>query len=328
MARLRVGLLGAGLMGRRHLDALGRDPRVEIVGVADAVPAVAEAAAAGAGARPAATLADLAALGAEAVFVTLPNVFHGPVVLEALERGLHVFSEKPMAVSLAEGRRIRDRVRRGGPVYQMGFNRRWAPAYRFLRERVEAGFEPCSAAAKIDDGDMLTPTWYTDVAVSGGFMYDTAVHLVDMLAWLVGPVETVTALGRRSCYPDHDDIAMLLRCGGDRPVALTTCGHASWAAPQERVELYGDHALLASEDLDRARHATRAQPHVEWQHFPTPDLVTLWGYVAEDREFVDACLGLRPPPVTVEDAFHSIAVLEAAYASLRAGGRPTAVPRE
>jgi predicted dehydrogenase len=86
------------------------------------------------------------------------------------------------------------------------------------------------------------------------------------------------------------------------------------------VELYGDHALLASEDLDRARHATRETPGADWQAFPEPDLVTLWGYVAEDRAFVDACLGLAPPPVTVDDGFHSIAVLEAAYQSIREGG--------
>jgi myo-inositol 2-dehydrogenase / D-chiro-inositol 1-dehydrogenase len=325
---IRVGLIGAGLMGTRHLDALARDARVRVVGVADAAPGAAEKAAAGAGATPVRTLADLVRLGVDAVFVTVPNVYHAALVLEALDHGLHVFSEKPMAIALDDGRRIRERVRTGGRVYQMGFNRRWAPAYRYLRRQVEAGFVPFSANVKINDGDMLTPTWYTNVAVCGGFMYDTAIHLVDMVAWLVGPVETVAALGRKSCYPDDDDIAMLLRCRGDRPVGFTTCGHASWSTPQERVELYGDHALLASEDLDRARLTTREAAQAEWQHFPAPDLVSLWGYVDEDRLFVDACLGGGAPPVTVDDAFHSIAVLDAAYRSLARGGETLAVPTE
>jgi myo-inositol 2-dehydrogenase/D-chiro-inositol 1-dehydrogenase len=172
---------------------------------------------------------------------------------------------------------------------------------------------------------MRTPRWYTNTAVSGGFMYDTAVHLFDMVAWLVGPVEHVAALGRRSCYPDYDDIALLLRCRGDRPVAFSTCGHASWAPPQERAELYGDHALLVSEDLDRARLTTRERPDAAWESFPSPDAVTLWGYVDEDRAFIDACLGPAPPPVTVEDAFHSLAVLEAAYGSIAEGGAPVPV---
>lgn len=325
---MKVGLIGAGTMGRRHLAALSRDGRVEIAGVADAVPEAAKAAAEPVGARPCRDLAALADLGIEAVFITLPNVYHGPVVLEALDRGLHVFSEKPMATTLEEGRRIRERVREGTRVYQMGFNRRWAPAYRFLRQHIDTGFMPFSANVKINDGDMLTPSWYTNVAISGGFMYDTAVHLFDMIAWLIGPIEHVAALGRQSCYPDYDDIALLLRCAGDRPAAFSTCGHASWAPPQERVELYGDHALLISEDLDRARLTTREDPHADWQHFPSSDTVSLWGYVDEDRAFVDACLGVAPPPVTVDDAFHSLAVLDAAYSSIAAGGLPVRVHTE
>ena len=323
---LKVGLIGAGAMGRRHLGALSRDERVAIVAVADIVEEAARAAASEVGAAACRDLGGLMEHGAEAVFVTLPNVYHGRVVLEALERGLHVFSEKPMATTLAEGRAIVDRVRRGRRIYQMGFNRRWAPAYRYLRAQIDAGFVPYSANVKINDGDMLTPSWYTTVAISGGFMYDTAVHLMDMIAWLLGPVETVAALGRQSCYPDYDDIAMLLRCRGDRPVAFTTCGHASWAPPQERIEVYGDHALLVSEDLDRVRVTTRETPDATWRHLPAPDTLTLWGYVDEDRAFIDACLGVAPPPVGVDDAFRSLAVLDAAYTSIRQGGQAISVP--
>ncbi len=323
---VKVGLIGAGAMGRRHLTVLARDKRVTLVGVADAVEGAARAAADEVGARACRDLAGLVQCGAEAVFVTLPNVHHGPVVMEALERDLHVFSEKPMATTLVEGRAILDRVRRGRRVYQIGFNRRWAPAYRYLRGQIDAGFVPYSANVKINDGDMLTPSWYTNVAISGGFMYDTAIHLLDMIAWLIGPVETVSALGRQSCYPDYDDIAMLLRCRGDRPVAFTTCGHASWARPQERIEVYGDHALLVSEDLDRVRLTTRETADAEWRHFSIPDALTLWGYVDEDRAFIDACLGVAPPPVGVDDAFRSLAVLDAAYESIRQGGRPVSVP--
>ncbi len=323
---IAVGLIGAGTMGRRHLEALAADPRVTIVAVADAVETAARSAAAAVGARPCATAAQLADAGAEAVWVTLPNVYHGPVVLECLARGLHVFSEKPMATTLTEGRRIAEQVKASGRVYQMGFNRRWAPAYRHLKEEILGGFAVSSANVMMNDGDMLTPSWYTNPAISGGFMYDTAIHLVDMIAWLVGPVERVAALGRQTCYPDYDDIALLLSCEGGRPVAFSTCGHASWAAPLERVELYGDHALLASEDLDRVRHATREHPNAEWQRLPSASPLALWGYVEEDRAFLDACLGLIPPPVTVEDALHSIAVLDAAYASIDSGGQVIPVP--
>jgi myo-inositol 2-dehydrogenase/D-chiro-inositol 1-dehydrogenase len=322
---IRIGLIGAGTMGRRHLRSLATDARVAIAGVADVAAGAAADAAASVGARPCATLAELAECAIDAVYIASPNVSHAALVCEAFDRGLHVFCEKPMAISLADARTVASRARGSSRVYQMGFNRRWSPAYRFLKRTIDAGFAPTSANVKMNDGDMLTPTWYTNVAVCGGFMYDTAVHLVDMVAWLVGPIESVAAVGRRSFYPDYDDIAMLLRCGGGRPVAFTTCGHASWAAPQERVELYGDHALAVSEDLDRVRLTTRDEPRAPWRHLPSAGELDLWGYVDEDRAFIDACLGHAPPPVTVEDAFHSVAVLEAAYASIRAGGAPVAV---
>ena len=308
-------------MGRRHLDALSRDARVEIVGVADSVEATARRVAEPVGAVPCRTVGDLVDAGTEAVYVTLPNAFHGAVVLEALDRELHVFSEKPMATTLDEARRVAAAARRARRVYQMGFNRRFAPAYRYLKEQVAGGFLPFSANVKITDGDMLTPPWYVDVSLTGGFLYDCAVHMIDLVGWLVGRVRAVSAHGRRSCYPDYDDIALLLRCDGDRPAALTTCGHASWAKPTERVELYGDHALLESEDMNRARHATREAPETAWQVFSSPDEITALGYAAEDRAFVDACLGEAPPPVTVDDAFHSIAVIDAAYRSLSGDGR-------
>lgn len=323
---VNVGVVGAGAMGRKHLDVLATDARVSVVAVVDPVESAAREAAAKVGARPCRTLAELAEAQADAVFVALPNVHHAAVVLEALDRGLHVFEEKPMATSLADARKIAARIRAGDRIYQMGFNRRWSPAYRRLKELIDRGFTPFSANVKINDGDMLTPSWYTNVAVSGGFMYDTAVHLIDMIAWLVGPIERVAALGRLSCYPDYDDIALLMRCRGDRPVTLTTCGHASWSAPQERVELYGDHTLLASEDLDRVRHTTREAPHAPWERLPSTGLLDLWGYLAQDRTFIDACLGVAGPPVTVDDAFHSVAVLDAAYASVVHGGEFLDVP--
>jgi hypothetical protein len=61
---------------------------------------------------------------------------------------------------------------------------------------------------------------------------------------------------------------------------------------------------------------------------PAANTLTLWGYVGEDRCFVDACLGQAPPPVTISDAFHSIAVLDAAYTSIARGGDRINVARE
>src|SRR2546427_9700685 len=105
---VRAGLIGAGTMGRRHLQALSQDHRVELVGVADAVAEAATTAAASVGAQPCPDLAALAALGIAAVFGALPTVSHGPVVLEGRTRRLHAVSDRPMAPPLEGGRQSRD----------------------------------------------------------------------------------------------------------------------------------------------------------------------------------------------------------------------------
>jgi len=109
---VKGGVVGADTMGRRYVGARAADPRVRIVGVVDSAEAVAGDPAAGVAARPCTTLAELADLGIDAVFVALPNVFHAQAVLEALDRGLHVVAEAPMAVSLADA--TLDLVRHGG----------------------------------------------------------------------------------------------------------------------------------------------------------------------------------------------------------------------
>src|SRR5438552_1516549 len=131
---VRVGIVGGGNMGATHARDLMADARVQIVGVADVVRAKAEALARETGAR--------AFERVEAVYVTTPNTKHPPAVLAALARDVHVFCEKPMATSLADARRLREAARRSRGIYQVGHNRRFAPAYRFLKQRIAEGFQP------------------------------------------------------------------------------------------------------------------------------------------------------------------------------------------
>src|SRR5438445_326576 len=98
---LRVGILGAGAMGRTHAEVLARDPRARVAAVADADAVRAGSLAASLGAR---SLPDLEALlreGLDLLVVATPNRFHAEAVREALGRGVAVLCEKPLATSLA-----------------------------------------------------------------------------------------------------------------------------------------------------------------------------------------------------------------------------------
>ena len=136
---MRVGVVGAGFIGRLHALNLKADPRVDLVGVADTVPAAAQRLAGEVGTKALPGLAAL--LDAGVVYVTTPNTHHVEPVLAALAHGAHVFSEKPMATSLDGALRIR-RAAEGA----RRLSDRLQPAVR-QRLRLRAGAHRRRAAA-------------------------------------------------------------------------------------------------------------------------------------------------------------------------------------
>jgi myo-inositol 2-dehydrogenase/D-chiro-inositol 1-dehydrogenase len=322
---MRIGIYGTGQMGLTHARTFAGLDGVTVAGVADVDERRVMAAAAAVGATPCADLGALLDLRLDAVVVAVPNVLHARTTLAALERGVHVFCEKPIATTLDDARRVREAVGRTGLVYQMGFNRRFAPAYAGMRELIGT-MKVFSGTIKMNDGDMRTPAWFTDPAVSGGFMYDTAIHLFDMALWQLGPVDEVQCRARSSCYPDLDDAVALLHFRSGVIAVFSTCGHATWTAPTERVEFYGDHQAVATEGFERLTFtAGLGQPAVtrDFSALPAPERL---GYAQEDRAFVDAVAGRRPPAVSVDDAYRAVELVDACYRSASAGGAMVRLP--
>ncbi len=323
---VKVGILGAGRIGRIHALNLKADPRVALAGIADAVPA---ASARLAGEVQTAALPDLAALldaGADAVYVTTPNTHHVEPVLTLLARGAHVFSEKPMATSLDAARRIRQAAERSRGVYQIGFNRRFANVYAFARRLIDEGrLRPIAAQMKHNRGELREPPWTSDPTVTGGYLYETPVHLFDMARFLFGDVAEVQGWARQSLYAEPDAFTLLLRCDSGLIASVTSVAHASWLFPSERIEVYGDHASVVTEELERAAFSPGPRVQVEAIDCTTMPFEQKWGYVTEDRLFIDAVLGERPPAVTALDAYRATELVEASYRAAREG-RPIALP--
>ncbi len=318
---IKVGVLGAGFIGRIHALILKRDPRVELVGIADVAPAAAARLAAEVETRPADGLPALMDAGAQAVFVCTPNVRHVEPVVTALDAGLHVFSEKPMATSLDGARTIRDAAGRAKGTYQIGFNRRFSNAYRFAKQRIEEGrIVPCLAQMKHNRGELQQPVWTGDASVTGGYLYETPVHLFDMGRFLFGEVAEVTGSARQSAYNELDGFAMLFTFRSGLVASVTSVAHTSWLFPYERVEIYGVHSTIVTEELERAWFSPGVREQVEAVdcfHMPFDQK---WGYIEQDRLFIDAALGERPPAVTAEDGYRATELVEAVYRAARGGG--------
>ncbi|MGH2404123.1 MAG: Gfo/Idh/MocA family protein [bacterium] len=325
---VKVGVLGAGFIGRIHALNLTRDPRVDLIGVADVVPAAASRLAADVGTRTFDGLAALIDAGAQALYVCTPNAQHVEPVTTALAAGVHVFSEKPMATSLDGARMIRNAATRARGVYQIGFNRRFANVYRFAKQRIEdSRLVPRLAQLKHNRGELQQPPWTGDSSVTGGYLYETPVHLFDMGRFLFGDVATVAGQARQSVYNELDGFVMLFTYQNGVVASVTSVAHTSWLFPYERVEIYGTHSTVVTEELERAWFSPGTREQVEGIDCFHMPFEQKWGYVEEDRLFIDAALGERPPAVDADDGYRATELVEATYRAARAG-QPVRLPLE
>src|SRR5262245_8573660 len=137
---LTLGIIGAGHMGTLHAKNLIADQRTHIVGVVDVNQDKAEALAQLCQAQSFPSTQALLETGVEAVYVCTPNTLHTEAVLAALQHHVHVFSEKPMATTRSEARQILEASRTSRACYQIGHNRRFAPVYTFVKQKILAGF--------------------------------------------------------------------------------------------------------------------------------------------------------------------------------------------
>jgi myo-inositol 2-dehydrogenase/D-chiro-inositol 1-dehydrogenase len=323
---VRVGIIGAGYIGTVHAKVLMGDKRVSISGVQDVVPAKAQEMAALTGAKVYPTIEDLLGSGVDAVYVCTPNTHHTAPVLAALKAGVHVFSEKPMATTLDEARQIRSAAASSKALYQVGHNRRFAPVYKYVKQAIAQGFYPVAAHVKMNRGELKNPPWTSNTAVTGGFLFETPVHLFDMMRWLMGDIVEVECRARQSFYNELDAFSILFAFTDNRFSTFTTVAHTTWAFPFERIELYGDHQQIATEEMERVSHSPGLGQEIILRDYFQLPLPEKWGYVEEDRLFIDSITEGTPIAVTAEDGYRAIELCEAVYRSARNNGARIHLP--
>ncbi|WP_199425843.1 Gfo/Idh/MocA family protein [Thermaerobacillus caldiproteolyticus] len=322
MSQVRVGILGAGGIAKVHTSILKKDERVKIVGVADIAEERAVALANEAGrAKAVRSLEDLFELGVDAVYVTTPNTLHVEPVLKCLQHHVHVFSEKPMATSLAEAEQIRKAAQTSKAVYNLGMNRRYASVYKKVKELISSGeVTPYLANIKMNRGELLTPSWTADPKVTGGFLYETPFHLMDMSRYLFGEVQTVYCEGRQNISTSEiDTFAIMITFESGTIANFVTYAHAGWSFPFESLEVYGKYCTIATQELEKVMYAPGLHQPAQITDFYQLSIEEKWGYAEEDRLFIDAIVHGTKPPVTAEDGFRSIQLLEAIYESAKTG---------
>jgi myo-inositol 2-dehydrogenase/D-chiro-inositol 1-dehydrogenase len=317
--RIKVGIIGAGYIGGVHASVLARDERVVISAVHDIDSERADRLAKTVGAVTAPDAVQLLN-GVEAVYITTPNTRHTELALAAIEAGKHVFCEKPMATTVTDARAIRTRASASPRVFQVGHNRRFAPIYAKLKQMLVSA-RPHSVHAKMNRGELINPSWVAEPEITGGFLFETTIHMFDLLRFLFGEVKQMDAAGSSHEYPEVDDFSVLLSFESGIHATLASSADASWLFPFERVEVFCHHATIATREMESitvsegldGKHTTMSMQQLSKEE--------KWGYVQEDRAFVDAMVEGSQPAVTAMDGFRSVELVDACYRAVRSGRR-------
>ncbi|HYJ87606.1 MAG TPA: Gfo/Idh/MocA family oxidoreductase [Pyrinomonadaceae bacterium] len=318
MPKLRIGIIGAGYIGGLHASILLRDERVELVSVHDVMDEAAGRLASTCNARSAKSATEVVER-VDAVYITTPNTKHTELSIAAALAGKHVFCEKPMATNMAEGQAVLDAATKSGAVFQVGHNRRFAPVYTKLKHLLQTTHAPHSAHVKMNRGELQKPEWVGDPNVTGGFLYETTIHMFDMMRFLFGEVTMLQAIGSTHEYPEVDDFSVLLQFASGVHATFASSADASWQFPFERVEVFGHHTTIVTEEMESIVYTEGLAGKPVEHSMDQLAKEEKWGYAQEDKSFIDSIIEGKPPAVTAFDGLKSVELVESCYASVRTG---------
>lgn len=315
---IRIGIIGAGYIAGVHAGLLARNERVKLAAVHDVVPECAERLARAHDAVVAST-PDEVIERSDAVLITTPNTRHVPLAIAAVDAGKHVFCEKPLATTITDAVTVFKKTQERKAVFQIGHNRRFAPVYATLKQLLSETHHPHSAHVKMNRGELLKPVWTGDPDVTGGFLYETPIHMFDMMRFLFGEIESLHAIGSTHEYREVDDFSVLLKFANGMHATMATAADASWLFPFERVEVFCHHATLVTREMESLVCSSNLEGHFSEQSMQQLPREEKWGYAQEDRAFVDSIVNGTPPLVTAHDGLMSVEIANAVYESVRLG---------
>lgn len=308
MSKLKVGVVGLGKMGLSHFSMVNAHPKVETV-ACDGAGFMIDVLSKNISAPVYKDYDDmLANAGLDAVMIATPSRLHAPMVETALQKGLHVFCEKPFCLNWSDSERLTNLAAEKGRVAQVGYHYRYVGAFQEMKRLIEAGAigRITHVLAEAYGPVVLRPkraTWRTDKAEGGGCLYDYAAHPLNLLNWFFGAPDQVIGshLGQVFSEATDDEVFSTLRWD-DGPTAQLS---VNWSDESHRkmstkISLIGTNGRLYADRQEcqlYLREPVAALPGVEagWTVKYTTELTEdRWFYLrgeeysAQIDEFVTA----------------------------------------
>ncbi|MCG5220813.1 Gfo/Idh/MocA family protein [Streptosporangium sp. KLBMP 9127] len=337
LPKLRIGIVGAGIMGRGHAEVLAAHPDAEITAVASRTPAGAEALAGTVGATVYADYQDLLVSGeVDAVSITTPDHLHADVMVAAADAGVHILVEKPFTTTVADADRALAAIRRAGVVAMCLFNHRWVPAYAQAKDQMHLLGDPVVGYARKND-TIYVPTemiGWADKTTSAWFLSS---HDIDLVTWLFDDeVVEVFATARYGKLRDRGidtPDAMQIQARFSRGAVATF--ESAWIYPNTFPTMVDSYVTVVGEDgviqLDRQRENIQLATDAGYK-YPRNMLQRVvhgipgGAYREAIDHFVECARTGDQPLITAESSRHVTAVLAAAHESATTGAPVRVTP--
>ena len=322
-----ICIFGAGRIGRLHAANVDANPRSRLAAIADANP---EAASALSGKYGCTAYADpYEALGdpdIDAVIIGVPTALHVELTLASARLGKAVFCEKPIDLDIRLVDRCLEEMTRLGVPFGVGFNRRFDPTIRKLKESMDAGDIGDAEILVITSRDPAPPP-LDYVRTSGGYFRDSTIHDLDLARWLMGEeVVEVSAFGSNLVDEaireagDFDTAVTSLRSVGGKLCVINNSRRAVYGFDQ-RIEVFGSGGMLQTANQTESgllRWTDEGTAHQDRLR-----LFFLERYEESFRheldDFLDAVEQGRQPSVSGEDGRIALLLADAAQQSAETG---------
>jgi len=337
MRKLGVGVLGIGEMGKRHAENLRRlVPEARLVAVADAFPERAR--------QVAEELeidnsygsleAMLERKDVDAVLIATPDKFHATAITMAARAGKHIFCEKPLALTLSDAQAALAAVARAGVRLQVGFMRRYDPAYASAMRRIEAGEIGEAVVFKSIGRDKDAPPISAFQAnVNGMLFYTNTIHDFDLARWLmrdeVSEVHAHTTVAVRPEIGQYGDVvASVVNLKFERGAIGNVESYQQAVYGYDvRTEIVGSKGAIFVGTLQQTP-AIFLSANGSTQNLADHFLTRFAdAYLIEMRDFVHNILHDKPLRVSGEDGARALAIAVSAETSYLQA-KPVKVPLE
>lgn len=337
MRKLGVGVVGVGEMGKRHAENLRRRvPGARLIAIADAAEDRARQVAAELEVER--SYGSLEAMlenkDVEAVLIATPDKFHAQAIQIAARAGRDILCEKPLALNLADAHAALAAVSKAGRRLQIGFMRRYDPAYAAAMKRIEAGEIGTPVIFKSVGRDKDEPPLAAyQSALNGMIFYNSTIHDFDLARWLmrdeVANVHAYTTTAIRPEVTKYGDVVASVVNLQYRQGAIGNCESYVQAVYgyDVRTEVVGSKGSIfigSLEQIPAVFLTARGGEQTLADHFLTRFADA---YLEQVRDFVQIILSDRAPRVSGEDGLKALAIAVAADNSHQQS-KPVAVKLE